>query len=66
MYANGEGVAKDPNEIRRWECRASILGSERAAGNLDRRGGIEGACEQYSEDLADFAVQVLGGSKRRS
>lgn len=65
MYANGEGVSKDPSEVRRWECRAMVLGSERAAGNIGRKGGFDSACEPYRDDLAKFAVRVLGsdGSK---
>jgi uncharacterized protein len=62
MYGNGEGVAKNPQEIRRWECRAMVLGSERASDSLAKQGGFESACAEYTEDLASFAVNVLGST----
>lgn len=62
MHANGEGVMKDPQEVKRWECRAMVLGSARAAENLSRRGGFDIACADYADDLARFAVGVLGAA----
>lgn len=60
MYANGEGVSKNPLEVRRWECRAFVLGSPDAARQLAKGGTPESACEDLSEDLAAFVVSVLG------
>lgn len=62
MYANEEGVGKDGREQRRWECRAAVLGSDRAMARIGRSGGMDSACEAFGEDLATFAVEVLGKS----
>jgi TPR repeat protein len=60
MYANGEGVSEDKNEKRRWECRAAVLGSDRAMGTIERHGGFDNACAGFTRDLSVFATEVLG------